>query len=72
MQVVCDPAKLVLYKYPGECTLKYHSAASWTGKECRLRMKMGGEDFSRTHGGDGHHVDMEDFLAHMHRTTQDN
>lgn len=58
-QVVCEPAKLVLYKYPGECNLKYHSAATWTGKECKLAKKCG---FSKDIklGGKPHTVPMGD------------
>jgi hypothetical protein len=41
---ICDPAKLVLTKTPGECTLKYKSAAEWTAKECKIEKMIGDEN----------------------------
>jgi hypothetical protein len=38
---VCDPARLVLTKTPGECTLKYKSATEWTAKECKIEKDFG-------------------------------
>jgi hypothetical protein len=39
--LVCDPAKLVLVKVPGECTLKYHPAFEYVGKECKITASIG-------------------------------
>lgn len=47
----CTPAKLVLKKIPGKCVFKYHKAASWTGKECKLEKKWG-KDKKESKGGD--------------------
>jgi hypothetical protein len=41
-QIVCDPAKLVLIKSPGSCTLKHYTASTWTGKQCRLKTTRAG------------------------------
>jgi hypothetical protein len=37
----CDPAKLVLVKVPGVCTLKYKSAFIYKGKECKIVASVG-------------------------------
>jgi len=39
--LVCDPAKLVLTKFPGECTYKYKSAFFYKGKECKFTASIG-------------------------------
>ena len=39
--VVCDPAKLVLSKAPGSCNKPYYSAATWTGKVCKIDGEVG-------------------------------
>ena len=38
---MCDPARLVLTKASGECTLKYKSAAQWTAQECKIEKEFG-------------------------------
>lgn len=39
--VTCDPAKLVLTKSPGSCTLKHKEPPSFTGKECLIEKEFG-------------------------------
>jgi hypothetical protein len=38
--IACTPARLVLRKVPGECTLKRITPASWTGKECKVTITV--------------------------------
>lgn len=40
-ELVCEPAKLVLTKLPLTCNLKYYSASTWKGKECKLSKEIG-------------------------------
>ncbi len=40
-ELVCDPAKLVLVKTPGECTFKHKSAFEYVGKQCRIVSTIG-------------------------------
>ena len=42
-KIICDPARLVLTKTPGYCTLKHYDPFVWEGKECKLKGKIGKE-----------------------------
>ncbi|KAL4514960.1 hypothetical protein Ndes2526B_g03720 [Nannochloris sp. 'desiccata'] len=59
--IVCDPAKLVMVKTPGECTLKHYTAFSWSGKRCRFNAEMGTEK-EKVIGGGEYQVDLTDFV----------
>ena len=50
LQVVCDPAKIVLNMAPGGCTHKYQSPSSWKGKECKIAGTVGFTDEKKYHG----------------------
>jgi hypothetical protein len=50
-EIDCKPAKLVLKKAPGTCVFKHHTAASWSGKVCKVS-KEWGKDESVTKGGE--------------------
>lgn len=39
--LACSPAQLVLYQNPGSYNKAYTSAASWTGKECKIQEQLG-------------------------------
>ncbi|KAG7668657.1 hypothetical protein Ndes2526B_g03719 [Nannochloris sp. 'desiccata'] len=39
--LTCDPAKLVLTKFPGECTYKHKSGFFYKGKECKIEASIG-------------------------------
>ena len=60
-QIICDPAKLVLRKIPGSCTLKYYSAFIWEGKECRFSKEIGVEKVKEI-GGEAYTVDMTEYI----------
>jgi hypothetical protein len=59
--IVCDPAKLVMKKNPGECTLKHYTAFNWVGKKCRFKAEIGHEKEKVIGGGD-YQVDLTDFV----------
>jgi hypothetical protein len=40
-KLACTPAKLVMIKSPGSCTLKYYAAFEWVGKECNINGTSG-------------------------------
>jgi hypothetical protein len=40
-QITCQPAKLVLVKTPGSCTLKHYTPFMYHGKECPYKKEIG-------------------------------
>lgn len=41
LQILCEPAKIVVKKTPGGCTSKYYAASTWTGKASATRANSG-------------------------------
>lgn len=60
-EIVCDPAKLVLTKTPGACTLKRLTPFRWKPKECALTADIGIEK-TKVIGGKEYTVDLTDAL----------
>ena len=56
-QILCDPAKLVMYKIPGSCVVKYYTPFEWSGKECKHQVIVG-QYTERVIGGGSYVVDL--------------
>lgn len=54
-EIECRPAKLVLAKRAGRCTMKHYAPAEYTGKECKFEKKWG-KDTTDLFGGDDYTV----------------
>lgn len=55
---VCDPAKILLNKNPGSCSLVHKTPSTWTGKECKVEKEFGSSDESMIVGGREYAVDL--------------
>lgn len=50
-EIECKPAKLVLTKYPGKCTLKHHSPFEFIDKDCKQTTEFAWHDTTVTEKG---------------------
>lgn len=69
-QIICDPAKLVIVKIPGSCTLKHYTPFVWSGKQCRLVGECGFRK-EKVIGGTEYTIDFTDLIHDKAQTILD-